>query len=107
MSYKDTYQFWLEDSYFDEETKQKLKNIEGNEKEIEDRLYRDLEFGTGRLRGVIGAGTNRMNVYRARKATQGLANFICLENGQDKGSSIEDGDKMLKKLTDALMVLVD
>ena len=88
MSYKDTYQFWLEDSYFDEETKQELKNIEGNEKEIEDRFYRDLEFGTGGLRGVIGAGTNRMNVYTVRKATQGLANFICLENGQDKGVAI-------------------
>ncbi len=88
MSYKDTYNFWLSDSYFDADTKQELKSIEGNEKEIEDRFYRDLEFGTGGLRGVIGAGTNRMNVYTVRKATQGLANFIISEKGQDKGVAI-------------------
>ena len=88
MSYKDTYDFWLSDNYFDADTKQELKSIEGNEKEIEDRFYRDLEFGTGGLRGVIGAGTNRMNVYTVRKATQGLANFIISEKGQDKGVAI-------------------
>lgn len=88
MSYKDEYQFWLEDAYFDAETKAELKAIADDEKEIEDRFYRDLEFGTGGLRGVIGAGTNRMNVYTVRKATQGLANYILSQNGADKGVAI-------------------
>ena len=82
------YRFWLEDSYFDEETKRELKAIEGNEKEIEDRFYRELEFGTGGLRGVIGAGTNRMNLYTVRKASQGLANYIIKQGGALKGIAI-------------------
>jgi len=88
MSYKDTFQFWLEDSYFDDETKQELAAIRNNEEEIEDRFYKELEFGTGGLRGVIGAGTNRMNFYTVRKATQGLANYIIKQGGQDKGVAI-------------------
>ncbi|MDD3220901.1 MAG: phospho-sugar mutase [Clostridia bacterium] len=88
MSYTDAYKSWLSSEYIDEETKKELRQIEGNEKEIEDRFYRDLEFGTGGLRGVIGAGTNRMNYYTVRKATQGLANFIISEKGQDKGVAI-------------------
>lgn len=88
MSYKDTFEFWLEDAYFDEETKQELLAIRNNEAEIEDRFYKDLEFGTGGLRGVIGAGTNRMNFYTVRKATQGLANYILKENGVQKGCAI-------------------
>lgn len=76
MSYQDTYKEWCVNPYFSEETRAELKSIEGNDKEIEDRFYRELEFGTGGLRGVIGNGTNRMNVYTVRKATQGLANFI-------------------------------
>ncbi|MBQ8189466.1 MAG: phospho-sugar mutase [Lachnospiraceae bacterium] len=88
MSYKDTFEFWLEDAYFDEETKQELLAIRNNEAEIEDRFYKDLEFGTGGLRGVIGAGTNRMNFYTVRKATQGLANYILKENGAEKGCAI-------------------
>ena len=88
MGYKDTYQFWLEDAYFDEATKAELKAIENDEKEIEDRFYRELEFGTGGLRGVIGAGTNRMNVYTVRKATQGLANYVLMQDGADKGVAI-------------------
>jgi len=88
MGYKETYQFWLEDAYFDAQTKAELKAIADDEKEIEDRFYRDLEFGTGGLRGVIGAGTNRMNVYTVRKATQGLANYILSQNGADKGVAI-------------------
>ncbi|MBQ0028657.1 MAG: phospho-sugar mutase [Lachnospiraceae bacterium] len=88
MSYMDDYKFWLEDDYFDAETKAELKKIEGNESEIEDRFYKELEFGTGGLRGVIGAGTNRMNIYTVRKATQGLANYIIKQNGQDKGVAI-------------------
>ena len=79
------YQEWCENPYFDEETRNELKNIAGDEKEISDRFYKDLAFGTGGLRGVIGAGTNRMNIYTVRKATQGLANFIIEENGREKG----------------------
>ena len=63
MGYKEMYEEWLNNPYFDDATKAELKAIEGNEKEIEDRFYMDLEFGTAGLRGVIGAGTNRMNVY--------------------------------------------
>lgn len=88
MNYKEMYQQWLDNPYFDEETKAELKAIEGNEKEIEDRFYMDLEFGTAGLRGVIGAGTNRMNVYTVRKATQGLANYIKSVKGEAKGVAI-------------------
>ena len=88
MSYQDTYKEWCVNPYFSEETRAELKSIEGNDKEIEDRFYRELEFGTGGLRGVIGNGTNRMNVYTVRKATQGLANFIIKEGGQSKGVAI-------------------
>lgn len=73
MSYMDTYKKWCTDSYFDEETRKELLALQGNDAEIEDRFYRQLEFGTGGLRGVIGAGTNRMNIYTVRQATQGLA----------------------------------
>lgn len=76
MSYKEKYQEWLESPIFDEATKDELLALKGNEKEIEDRFYTELEFGTAGLRGVIGAGTNRMNPYIVRKATQGLANFL-------------------------------
>ena len=88
MSYMDEYKFWLEDDYFDADTKAELKALEGNDKEIEDRFYKELEFCTGGLRGVIGAGTNRMNVYTVRKATQGLANYIIKMGGADKGVAI-------------------
>ena len=88
MGYKENYNEWLENSYFDEETKKELKSIAGDEKEIEERFYKELEFGTGGLRGIIGAGTNRMNIYTVRKASQGLANYIIKNNGQDKGVAI-------------------
>lgn len=88
MSFMDEYRFWREDSYFDQKTKDELAAIEGNEKEIEDRFYKELEFGTGGLRGVIGAGTNRMNIYTVRKATQGLANYIIKKGGEKKGVAI-------------------
>lgn len=88
MSYKEQYDFWLKDSYFDEDTKKELLAIQGDEKEIEERFYKDLEFGTGGLRGIIGAGTNRMNIYTVRKATQGLANYILKQGGQEKGVAI-------------------
>ncbi len=76
MSYTNKYQSWLENDYFDVMTKDELRSIVGNEKEIEDRFYTELEFGTAGLRGVIGAGTNRMNNYVVRKATQGFANYL-------------------------------
>lgn len=88
MGYMEEYKFWLENDYFDQKTKEELKGIEGNNAEIEDRFYKDLEFGTGGLRGVIGAGTNRMNIYTIRKATQGLANFIKKQGGEKKGVAI-------------------
>ncbi|MFI3213813.1 MAG: phospho-sugar mutase [Eubacteriales bacterium] len=88
MSYMEEYKFWLEDSYFDDETKAELAAIKDNEAEIEDRFYKELDFGTGGLRGVIGAGTNRMNLYTVRKATQGLANYILKQGGSEKGVAI-------------------
>ena len=88
MSYREVYEKWCNDPYFDEASREELKALEGNEAEIEDRFYRQLEFGTGGLRGVIGAGTNRMNIYTVRQATQGLANYIISQNGQEKGVAI-------------------
>ena len=87
-SYQNTYQEWLSSQYFDDETKNELLKIQNDEKEIEDRFYKNLEFGTGGLRGVIGAGTNRINKYTVRRATYGLANYIlekCGEEGKAKG----------------------
>ena len=84
MDYLEKYREWCKNPYFDDATREELKALEGNNAEIEDRFYRDLEFGTGGLRGVIGAGTNRMNLYTVRKATQGLANFIIKEGGDRK-----------------------
>ncbi|MCR4833235.1 MAG: phospho-sugar mutase [Butyrivibrio sp.] len=81
-------EYWLNDPYFDEATKQELLAIRNNEAEVEDRFYKELEFGTGGLRGVIGAGTNRMNFYTVRKATQGLANYIKKNGGEKKGVAI-------------------
>lgn len=88
MSYMESYHLWLESNYFDEDTKNELRAIAEDEKEIEDRFYKGLQFGTGGLRGVIGAGENRMNIYTVRKATQGLANYIINEKGQGKGVAI-------------------
>ena len=76
MQAREVYQQWMEDPYFDEETKRELREIEKNETEITERFYKELEFGTAGLRGILGAGTNRMNAYTVRKATQGLANYI-------------------------------
>lgn len=88
MNALEKYKFWLKDSYFDEKTKEELLAIAEDKNEIEERFYRDLEFGTGGLRGIIGAGTNRMNIYTVRKATQGLANYILKEKTQEKGVAI-------------------
>ena len=84
----ENFKFWLTDNYFDQETRDELQAIQGDEAEIEDRFYKELEFGTGGLRGVIGAGTNRINVYTVRKTTQGLANYIIKQGTQDKGVAI-------------------
>ena len=101
MDYRDQFNFWLEDDYFDEETKKELLAIRNDDKEVEDRFYRELEFGTGGLRGVIGAGTNRMNLYTVRKATQGLANYILAQGTQDKGISIAyDSRRMSPEFAD-------
>ena len=91
------YEKWLNDPCFDENTKKELKEIKENKKEIEDRFYKDLEFGTAGLRGVIGAGTNRMNKYTVGKATQGLANFILKEGTQDKGVAIAYDSRHMSK----------
>ena len=88
MNYKELYKEWLENPYFDENTKAELKAIEQDENEIKERFYKELEFGTAGLRGIIGAGTNRMNIYTVRKTTQGLANYIAAVNGQAKGVAI-------------------
>ena len=98
--YLKEYQNWLESPDFDEETKNELKSIKDDEKEIEDRFYKELEFGTAGLRGVIGAGTNRMNKYTVGKATQGLANYILEQGTQDKGVAISyDSRKMSKEFS--------
>ena len=88
MDYKKVYEDWLSNPYFDEDTKAELKAIENDENEIKERFYMDLEFGTAGLRGVIGAGTNRMNIYVVRKTTQGLANYIKAVGGESKGVAI-------------------
>lgn len=87
MDYQEKYRLWCESSYFDEQTREELLEIRDDEKEIEDRFYKDLEFGTGGLRGVIGAGSNRMNIYTVRKATQGLSNYI-IKSGEEKRVAI-------------------
>lgn len=88
MSYKENYELWLNNEYFDEATKKELISIKDDEKEIEDRFYKNLEFGTGGLRGVIGAGDNRMNQYTVGKATQGLANYISKQKSNKEGVAI-------------------
>ena len=101
MGYKENYESWLNNPYFDEDTRKELQSIAGDEKEIEERFYMDLEFGTAGLRGVIGAGTNRMNVYTVRKATQGLANYICNVGAQKKGVAIAyDSRRMSPEFAD-------
>ena len=81
MDYKEIYEEWLSNPYFDEATKAELLSIKDDENEIKERFYMDLEFGTAGLRGIIGAGINRMNKYVVRKTTQGLANYIKKQGG--------------------------
>ena len=86
--YRKAYEEWLSNPYFDDATKAELKAIADDENEIKERFYTELEFGTAGLRGIIGAGTNRMNQYVVQKATQGLANYIISAGGQAKGVAI-------------------
>ena len=88
MDYKKVYEEWLSNPYFDEATKAELRGIADNENEIKERFYAELEFGTAGLRGIIGAGINRMNIYTVRKATQGLANYIASVGAKEKGVAI-------------------
>ena len=88
MDYKEVYEQWIANPYFDEATKEELKNIADDENEIKERFYMDLEFGTAGLRGIIGAGTNRMNIYVVRRATQGLANYIAKVDKKSQGVAI-------------------
>lgn len=102
MDARKMYEEWLNDPYFDEGTKAELRAIAGDEKEITERFYKELEFGTAGLRGIIGAGTNRMNLYTVRKATQGLANYIIKCGNQDKGVAIAyDSRNMSPEFADA------
>ena len=101
MDYKKVYEEWISNPYFDDATKAELKAIADDEKEIKERFYADLEFGTAGLRGIIGAGTNRMNMYTVRKATQGLANYIISVGAKEKGVAIAyDSRRMSPEFAD-------
>ncbi len=101
MNYKELYEEWLSNPCFDDETKAELRAISDDENEIKERFYQELEFGTAGLRGIIGAGINRMNVYTVRKATQGLANYILKVGGADKGVAIAyDSRRMSPEFAD-------
>ena len=101
MDYQKRYREWLENDYFDADTKAELTAIKENDNEIKERFYKDLEFGTAGLRGVIGAGTNRMNIYTVRKATQGLANYILKNGAQSRGVAIAyDSRRMSPEFAD-------
>ena len=101
MDYREVYESWLDSPYFDEKTKEELRAIADDDNEIKERFYKELEFGTAGLRGIIGAGTNRMNIYTVRKTTQGLANYILSVNGQRKGVAIAyDSRRMSPEFAD-------
>ena len=106
MNYLEEYKKWCESPEFDEETKKELIAIKDDEKEIEDRFYKELEFGTAGLRGVIGAGTNRMNKYTVGKATQGLANYILEQGTQNKGVTISYDSRRMSKEFSLLTALI-
>lgn len=100
MSYKAAYEAWLNSPYFDEDTKAELLGIKNDDKEIQERFYKNLEFGTGGLRGIIGAGTNRINIYTVRRATLGVANYIINnmgQNGRDKGVVIAHDSRYMSR----------
>ena len=98
---RERYEEWLANPCFDQSMKEELLAIRGDEAQIRDRFYKDLEFGTGGLRGVMGAGTNRMNFYTVRKATQGLANYILSRKEEEKGVAIAfDSRRMSPEFAD-------
>ena len=108
MNYLEEYKKWCESPEFDEETKKELLAIKDDEKEIEDRFYQELEFGTAGLRGVIGAGTNRMNKYTVGKATQGLANYILEQGTKEKGVAISyDSRRMSKEFSEQTALILN
>jgi phosphoglucomutase len=88
MDYMEKYNEWISNPYFDEATRNELASIKDDNNEIKERFFKDLEFGTGGLRGILGAGVNRMNIYTVRRATQGLANYIIKQGGEKKGVAI-------------------
>jgi len=106
MAYLEKYNEWLENPDIDEETKEELLKIKDDEEEIKDRFYKDLEFGTAGLRGIVGAGTNRMNKYTVGKATQGLANYIVKNNKQDRGVAIAYDCRNMSKEFSKLACLI-
>ena len=108
MEYLNEYKKWCTSDVFDEEAKKELLNIKDNKKEIEDRFYKELEFGTAGLRGIIGAGTNRMNIYTVGKATQGLANYIKKNNGEERGVAIAfDSRHMSKEFSEEAALILN
>lgn len=108
MDYLEKYTEWCNNPVFDEETRKELLSIKDNDKEIKERFYQDLEFGTGGLRGIIGAGTNRMNIYTVGKATQGLANFIKKEGAEAKGVAIAyDSRRMSKEFSESAALILN
>lgn len=106
MNYMEEYKRWCESPEFDEKTKQELLEIKNNKEEIEDRFYKELEFGTAGLRGILGAGTNRMNKYTVGKATQGLANYILKQGTQNKGVAISYDSRNMSKEFSLLTSLI-
>ena len=108
MDYKEKYEEWLNNPYIEKEVKEELESIKNDEKEIEDRFYKDLEFGTAGLRGVVGYGTNRMNKYTVGKATLGLAEYIIKNNGQDRGVAIAyDCRHMSKEFSEEIALILN
>ena len=108
MDYLEKYEEWCNNPVFDENTRKELVALKGNDQEIKERFYKDLEFGTGGLRGIIGAGTNRMNIYTVGKATQGLANAIIKANGQNKGVAIAyDSRRMSKEFSEMTALILN
>ena len=101
MNYREQYQEWLTNPYFDDKTKAELQEIANDENEIKERFYKELEFGTAGLRGIIGAGLNRLNIYTVRKATQGLANYIIRQGMKEKGVAVAyDSRRMSPEFAD-------
>ena len=106
MEYLNKYNEWLQSEEIDEETKEVLRKMEGNDAEIKDSFYKELEFGTAGLRGIVGAGTNRMNKYTVGKASQGLANYIIKNNGQERGVAIAYDSRHMSKEFSKLACLI-